>query len=238
MRGAFRTRRDVKLIYACPTEFHPPPGQPLYLDTKSVEVKLLSGDPDICGVSGPYSTAQPCNFGLGESRAKWRRPQWVQKLDILGSHCLFFRQRQRMFGAGTGLGKAFIHSCCGEWGKDKLFVMHIFWSLAQRLFLWGKLTGSRGLMVRESAGIVGGGSEYPALSPSQYHAWGALEQGTKPPTAPRICRSINGYPLLRVCVHCCVCALWMGLMQSTHSEYGSPYLAVCYVTFTFLSILR
>ncbi len=46
-------------------------------------------------------------------------------------------------------------------------------------------------------------------------------------------RSINGCPLLRVCVHCCVCALWMGYVQSTNSEYGSPYLAVCHVTFTF-----
>ncbi len=57
---------------------------------------------------------------------------------------------------------------------------------------------------------------------------------TEPPTAPGR-RSINGCPLLRVCVHgvcvhCCVCALWMGQMQSTNSEYGSPYLAVCHVT--------
>ncbi len=35
------------------------------------------------------------------------------------------------------------------------------------------------------AGIVGGGSEYPALSlHSRYHDWGALEQGTEPQTAP------------------------------------------------------
>ncbi len=36
-------------------------------------------------------------------------------------------------------------------------------------------------------GVVGGGSECPALSLSlhpQYHDWGALEQGTEPPTAP------------------------------------------------------
>ncbi len=44
--------------------------------------------------------------------------------------------------------------------------------------------------------------------------------------------SINGCPLLRVCVHCCVCALRMGQMQSTNSEYVSPYLVVCHVTFT------
>ncbi len=44
-------------------------------------------------------------------------------------------------------------------------------------------------------------------------------------------RSINGCPLLRVCVHgVCVCSL---LCVCTNSEYGSPYLAVCHVTFTF-----
>ncbi len=46
-------------------------------------------------------------------------------------------------------------------------------------------------------------------------------------------RSINGCPLLWVCVHgvcvcvcvhCCLCALWMGEMQSRNSEYGSPYV--------------
>ncbi len=74
----------------------------------------------------------------------------------------------------------------------------------------------------------------------QYHAWGFLEQGTEPPTAPRapqhkwlptapgVCSRC-----VCVCVHCCVCALWMGQMQSTNSEYGSPYLVVCHVTFTF-----
>ncbi len=30
----------------------------------------------------------------------------------------------------------------------------------------------------------------------------------------------------------CVCT-WMGKMQSTNFEYGSPYLAVCHITFTF-----
>ncbi len=50
-------------------------------------------------------------------------------------------------------------------------------------------------------------------------------------------RSINGLARLRVCVHCCVCALWMGLMQSTNSEYGSPYLAVCHFTSFFFLFL-
>ncbi len=52
-------------------------------------------------------------------------------------------------------------------------------------------------------------------------------------------RSINGCPLLRVCVHgVCVCVFtavfvhfgWVKI-QSTNSEYGSPYLAICHVTF-------
>ncbi len=42
-----------------------------------------------------------------------------------------------------------------------------------------------------------------------------------------------------VCVVCvCVCDLWMGLMQSMNSEYGSPYLAMCHVTFTFLFSIK
>ncbi len=54
-------------------------------------------------------------------------------------------------------------------------------------------------------------------------------------------RSINGCPLLRVCVHgvcvhCCECALSMGSLLSTNSEYGSSYLAVCHVTFTFKAL--
>ncbi len=35
-------------------------------------------------------------------------------------------------------------------------------------------------------GIVGGGSECTALSPPSIPWWGALEQGTEPPTAPRV----------------------------------------------------
>ncbi len=36
------------------------------------------------------------------------------------------------------------------------------------------------------AGIVGGGSECTALSPPSIPRRGALEQGTEPPTAPRV----------------------------------------------------
>ncbi len=44
------------------------------------------------------------------------------------------------------------------------------------------------------------------------------------PTAPGVCSRC-------VCVHSCVC------VQSTNSEYGSPYLAVCHVTFTLKQML-
>ncbi len=78
---------------------------------------------------------------------------------------------------------------------------------------------------------MGGVNVQCSLHP-QYHDWGALEQGTEPQLLPG-CRSINGCPLLRVCVqcvcvHCCVCALWMGLNAEHKSEYGSPCLVVCH----------
>ncbi len=54
--------------------------------------------------------------------------------------------------------------------------------------------------------------------------------------------SVNGCLLLRVCVHgvcvcvhCCVCT-FNGLIVD-HSEHGSPFLAVCHVTFSFISLL-
>ncbi len=57
----------------------------------------------------------------------------------------------------------------------------------------------------------------------QYHDEVPLSKALNPqllpePTAPGVCSR---------CV--CVCALWMGYMQSTNSEYGSLYLAVCHV---------
>ncbi len=88
--------------------------------------------------------------------------------------------------------------------------------------------GSRGLMVREldsnrkvassslgPAGIVGGGSECTAPSPQSIPRRGSLEQGTEPPTAPRVCA-----------------LAWVN--ESMNSEYGLPYLAVCHVTFTYM----
>ncbi len=54
------------------------------------------------------------------------------------------------------------------------------------------------------AGIVGGGSEYPALSPPSEVP---LSKALNPRLLPGR-RSINGCPLLRVCVHgVCVCSL-------------------------------
>ncbi len=63
------------------------------------------------------------------------------------------------------------------------------------------------------AGIIGGGSECTALSHLQYHDWGAIEQGTESPTAPRAPQhkwlpTALSCSRLCVCVHCCVCALW------------------------------
>ncbi len=82
----------------------------------------------------------------------------------------------------------------------------------------------------------------------QYHDEVPLSKAPNPQLLPG-CRSINGCPLLWVCSRCvcvcvCVCSLlcvcsWMGKMQSTDSEYGSQYLAVChfhFFSFKFLSM--
>ncbi len=61
----------------------------------------------------------------------------------------------------------------------------------------------------------------------QYHNWGALEQDTEPPTALRAPLHEWLPTAPGVCSRC-VCRL-----QSTNSEYGSPHLAKCHVTFTF-----
>ncbi len=61
-----------------------------------------------------------------------------------------------------------------------------------------------------------------------------LRKALNPQLLPRR-RIINGCPLLRVCVQWCVCVCVCTLdgliMQGTNSEYESPYLAVCHVTF-------
>ncbi len=58
------------------------------------------------------------------------------------------------------------------------------------------------------AGIVGGGVNVQrALSTLNTTTEVPL---SKAPNTQLLPGSINGYPLLRVCVHCCVCALWMG----------------------------
>ncbi len=105
--------------------------------------------------------------------------------------------------------------------------------------------GSRGLMVDSRtpkrkvvssslgpAGIVGEGSECPALSPPSIPRRGALEQGTEPPTPPR--RSLTGCPLLWLCSRCvcvfmvCVCVCftavcvcpWMGECRARIPSMG------------------
>ncbi len=63
------------------------------------------------------------------------------------------------------------------------------------------------------AWIIGGGSEYPALSLyPQYHDWGAFEQGTEPPTAPQVLQHKRLPTAPSVCSRCvftavCVCTL-------------------------------
>ncbi len=83
------------------------------------------------------------------------------------------------------------------------------------------------LRVRVSVwqGLLVGGSKCTALSPPSIPRRGALEQGPKPPTAPGR-RSINGCPLLWVCVHgVCVCSLlcvctWMGKCRARIPSMG------------------
>ncbi len=83
------------------------------------------------------------------------------------------------------------------------------------------------------AGILGGGSECTVPSPSSIPRRGALEQGTEPPTAPRAPQH-KGLPTA-VRVRACVCVCALGWVNAEHGdpEYGSPYLAVCHVTFTY-----
>ncbi len=66
-----------------------------------------------------------------------------------------------------------------------------------------------------------------------------LRKAPNPQLLPGRC-SINDWPLLRVCVHgVCVCSLLcVCTLDGINAEhefrvYGSPYLAVCPVTFTF-----
>ncbi len=59
----------------------------------------------------------------------------------------------------------------------------------------------------------------------QYHDWGALDQGTEPPTAPRATQhkwlpTAPGVSSRCVCVHCCVCALWMGKYRAQIPSMG------------------
>ncbi len=104
-------------------------------------------------------------------------------------------------------------------------ILIIFWCFVVDTFLFG---WSRGLMVRESdswckgcefesrPGRDCGWSECTALSlHPQYHDWGALEQDTKPSTAPRAPQAAHcSRCVFTVCVWSllcvCVCAPWMG----------------------------
>ncbi len=66
---------------------------------------------------------------------------------------------------------------------------------------------------------------YSALFHLQYHDWGeTLEQGTKPPTAPR-----------RFITHCCVCALGCRALILSMGHYTWPH--VTYFHFLYLPFL-
>ncbi len=100
------------------------------------------------------------------------------------------------------------------------------------------------LRVRVSVrqGLLVGGVNVQHSLYLQYHDWGALEQGTEPPTAPRaqhkwLPTALGVYSRC-VCVHCCVCAPWMGKIRSTNSEYGSPYLVIYHVIHSLLFLLE
>ncbi len=85
---------------------------------------------------------------------------------------------------------------------------------------------------------MGGVNLQLSLHP-QYHDWGVLEQGTEPtihprapqqkwlPTAPGVCS-------WRVCLHCCVCALWMAKCRAWILSMGH-HIWPC-VTFTFTCV--
>ncbi len=66
----------------------------------------------------------------------------------------------------------------------------------------------------------------------QYHDEVPLSKAPNPQLFP----GRHSCPLLRVCVcvFTAVCVHLDGYMQSMNSENGSPYLAVCHVTFTFM----
>ncbi len=71
---------------------------------------------------------------------------------------------------------------------------------------------------------------YSTLSPPSIPRRGALEQDTEPPTAPRAPQHKWLPTATGVCSRC-VCSL---LYVCINSEYGSPYLAVCHITFTYM----
>ncbi len=114
--------------------------------------------------------------------------------------------------------------------------MLIFWPIFDRFFsqfelnYWNKWTFPQHSNLLRCTCIsikhfFGGGECTALFSTVNTTTEVPFSKALNPQLFPGRC-NINGCPLLRVCV----CTLWMGLMQSTNSDYGSPYLAVCHVT--------
>ncbi len=91
------------------------------------------------------------------------------------------------------------------------------------------------------AGVVGGGSEYTALSILNTTTEVPLSKAPNPQLLPGS-RSINGCPLRRVCVHSvcvCVCVftavcVHLGWVTVEHKFRVWEYLAVCHFLLVFL----
>ncbi len=94
------------------------------------------------------------------------------------------------------------------------------------------LTQRSRVRVSGPAGIVGGGSECPALSYPQYHAWGeTLEQGTEPPTAPRALQHKWLPTATGVCSRCvCVCSRLTAVCVCTQDGLNAEHKFRVWVT--------
>ncbi len=76
------------------------------------------------------------------------------------------------------------------------------------------------------AGIVGGGSECTALSPPQYMTEVPLSKAPNPKLLPGCC-SINGCPLLRVCVNTSTGKTWGAVHVLWWNQFWLMKISMC-----------